>query len=317
MAQLLDPRDGEAFSDLPFTFAPANHGCGHRLMDAPWSAAHDLGFVYYYPARFAQAHIRLRHHLIGIEFEPGVARVQMNAGLSINHVVKVCSFYFMPAGSIVEVRKEHACEYLLVTLDPDLCSRLMPQLPRAGFLENVIDPAVTAEARNLRRDILCGEGARGAAPALAAAVVAALSREQVADLIAAPSSPMSPPRLKRALDYIALNFEKKILVDEIAAAVGGISSFHFAHVFRASLGQSPHQCILEHKLHQARSLLTETDQPIADIAYLVGFSSQAHMTDSFSRRIGATPSQIRRSAPSLLRAGRCPPPFVSRARQVA
>lgn len=47
-------------------------------------------------------------------------------------------------------------------------------------------------------------------------------------------------------------------------------------------------------------MLIETQGDIAGIAYAVGFSSQAHMTEAFSRRMGVTPAQLRRAAEMLV-----------------
>jgi AraC family transcriptional regulator len=107
---------------------------------------------------------------------------------------------------------------------------------------------------------------------------------------------ISSMRIKRALDFIEEHYTANVSVEDIASAAGGISAFHFAHVFRTAIGRAPYRCVIERKLHQARILLSETSDAIANVAYVAGFASQAHMTETFSRRVGVTPSQIRRTS---------------------
>jgi AraC family transcriptional regulator len=292
--------DAEAFLELPLTFAQGRNGSGATLSSAPWGQAHNLGYMFYYPTYFTQSHIKLRHHLIGIEYEPGVVRMQMGSGLTVDKIVKSRACYFVPAGSTVEVRKENACEFVLITLDPALCERLLPGLGVRGMMDNIMNEAVADAAFWFRSRLLRGEEVTDHVETLTRSVMAALA-QQLAGPVAAPEPVrISSARIKRALDFIGTNYAKKISVEEIATAVGGISAFHFAHIFRSSLGQPPHQYVLEHKLHRARTLLTETDHDIAGIAYSVGFSSQAHMTEAFSRRVGVTPAQLRRSVSKLV-----------------
>ncbi|MFC0691602.1 helix-turn-helix domain-containing protein [Paraburkholderia humisilvae] len=54
-----------------------------------------------------------------------------------------------------------------------------------------------------------------------------------------------------------------------------------------------------HTLRRAREMLAHELSSIAEVAYAVGFSSQAHMTSIFTRRLGVTPAQIRKSAARL------------------
>jgi AraC-like DNA-binding protein len=41
-----------------------------------------------------------------------------------------------------------------------------------------------------------------------------------------------------------------------------------------------------------------TDDPIADVAFTVGYADQAHMTREMRRWFGVTPAAMRRGAPS-------------------
>lgn len=286
--------EGEAFNELPVTFARKQDV--RLLGDAPWSGQHEFGSIYYYPMRVAHAHIKLHHHLIGFEFEPSVVRAQLNAGPLADLIVKSRSFYFVPAGSTIEIRKEHMCENVLITLDPEKCQKLLPELALVGMTENMTDPALTASVLAFRRDVLAGNPQPDALKGLIAALFRALETNLIKSSREVQPIVLSSTRIRRALDYIECNYAQRVSVNEIANAAGEISAFHFAHVFRSSIGRSPYQCVVERKLHQARQLLADTQDGLASIAYVVGFSSQAHMTETFARRIGVTPTQFRRTS---------------------
>lgn len=96
----------------------------------------------------------------------------------------------------------------------------------------------------------------------------------------------------KILDLIEARLHKDIGLTELADELR-ISSFKFSQIFKSTIGISPHQYILERRLHRAQSLLREKNSSLADIAYASGFSSQAHMTDVFRRRLGITPGKLR------------------------
>jgi AraC family transcriptional regulator len=280
------------FSELPRTFGSPKDTPGRRLSDAPWRVAHDYGVLFYCPASFGQAHIRLQHHLLGIELDPGIVRTQINSGPLIDSIQKSHSVYFIPAGTTIEVRKEQPIEFMLATLDPRLTNGLLPNTVCA--VGNIVDAAVSAKALELRRSFLVGGGASQLASQLVQ-IAAGVLRRFCQGALGPSNSQLNLSRVRRALNFIGANYSGKIAVEDIAGAVGGMSAFHFAHAFESTLGQSPYQYVLEHRLRRAREMLVVISNDIADIAYSVGFSSQAHMTETFSRRLGITPAQMRRS----------------------
>lgn len=78
------------------------------------------------------------------------------------------------------------------------------------------------------------------------------------------------------------------------AKESGYSRAHFVRMFRASLGQTPHQYILAQRIFRAQRMLKDGNQTLAEIAIACGFSSQAHMTVSFRHAFDITPGQYRR-----------------------
>jgi AraC family transcriptional regulator len=285
-----------AFTELPCTFRRLREASDRPLRLAPWRVVHDFGVLLYCPASFAQAHIQLHHHVIGIELNPGIVRIQFNSGPPVDSVLKSCAMYFLPAGSTIEVRKEQPIEFMLATIDPDLAARFLPAGDNLPLMQNIVDQALAAKSMELRRQLLRAEKPSHLATELVHMALHMLAPYFVQIGAQSDNSQLSSKRIRRALDFIGANFAKKISVEDIAGAVGDISPFHFAHTFASTLGQSPHQYILEHRLRQARELLTHTSNELADIAYMVGFSDQAHMTETFRRKVGVTPAHMRKLA---------------------
>jgi AraC family transcriptional regulator len=101
-------------------------------------------------------------------------------------------------------------------------------------------------------------------------------------------------RLHRVLDHIAEHLDENITVTQLAS-VACLSPFHFARMFRASMGIAPHRYVSQQRLERAMVLLAEGKQPLSDIALSSQFSSQASFNRAFRRATGMTPGEYRRS----------------------
>ena len=114
-------------------------------------------------------------------------------------------------------------------------------------------------------------------------------------LVSNKSAPLPKWRLKRAVDYIEANVTRPIYLAEISNAAG-LTRMHFAAEFRAATGCSPSNYILRRKVAHSRQLLLNPRLSIADVAAMMGFSTQAHFTVVFKRFVGKTPVRWRQSA---------------------
>jgi len=103
---------------------------------------------------------------------------------------------------------------------------------------------------------------------------------------------LAPLHAARIESYIDANLGRELGVAELAQVVG-FSSAYFLRVFTATFGRTPHRFVLERRIQAAAGLLRQPDMPIAQIAYTLGFSSQAHFTAVFRRQTGRTPGRSR------------------------
>lgn len=104
---------------------------------------------------------------------------------------------------------------------------------------------------------------------------------------------LSNGRLQSVLEQIERNLENRILVTELALSVP-MSPSQFSRAFKTVLGVSPQGYILERRVLKVQDLLEETSLSLAEVAYEVGFSSQAHMTSTFAKKFGITPGEYRK-----------------------
>ena len=73
-----------------------------------------------------------------------------------------------------------------------------------------------------------------------------------------------------------------------------VSSTYLAQVTKRIAGKAPKVIIDEYVVSEAQSLLVASTRTVQEIAYSLGFSSQAHFTKFFKKMVGCTPSEYRR-----------------------
>jgi transcriptional regulator GlxA family with amidase domain len=73
----------------------------------------------------------------------------------------------------------------------------------------------------------------------------------------------------------------------------GMSRAQLQRKLKALVNQSPMELVRTIRLERAADLLRQNAGSIAEIAYQVGFSSQAHFTRSFHEHFGAPPSEYK------------------------
>jgi AraC family transcriptional regulator len=94
---------------------------------------------------------------------------------------------------------------------------------------------------------------------------------------------------------ISASIEDPITIEDLANYCD-LPPSKFSKLFKAATGLPPYQYVLQRRIETAERWLKETNMAIAEIAYASGFSSQAHMTSTFSRALGVTPKQCRAQA---------------------
>ncbi|MET7699730.1 AraC family transcriptional regulator [Streptomyces sp. NPDC005485] len=84
------------------------------------------------------------------------------------------------------------------------------------------------------------------------------------------------------------------------AADLGLSRYQLLRAFRTTMGLPPYAWLAQHRVNRARPLLEAGLRP-AEVAGLVGFADQAHLTRWFRRVLGVTPAAYRNSVQDTAR----------------
>jgi AraC family transcriptional regulator len=108
----------------------------------------------------------------------------------------------------------------------------------------------------------------------------------------------SPRDRRRAVDaarWIEAHAHAQVSLAS-AASHAGTSPFHFLRQFRATLGVTPHQYLVQCRLRRAARLLSEIDKPVTDVAFEAGFGDLSNFTRTFTRAAGMSPGAFRRLA---------------------
>lgn len=104
---------------------------------------------------------------------------------------------------------------------------------------------------------------------------------------------LSPAAQRRVQLYVDANLAEPLHVDDLAERAG-LSPFHFARAFKASLGLTPRAFIEQRRLERAQVLLRESTMPLAHVAAEVGLGTQSRFTTTFRKATGITPAAFRR-----------------------
>jgi transcriptional regulator GlxA family with amidase domain len=80
------------------------------------------------------------------------------------------------------------------------------------------------------------------------------------------------------------------------ARIAHVSDAHFIRTFRATFGETPHRYLQRRRVERAAFLLRESDLPVTDICFDVGFNSLGTFSRTFSDILGESPSAYRARA---------------------
>ncbi|GJE04223.1 helix-turn-helix domain-containing protein [Methylobacterium isbiliense] len=100
------------------------------------------------------------------------------------------------------------------------------------------------------------------------------------------------PRMMLAIDkYIDDHLAEDICISDLAVLTG-LSPSHFAHCFRATVGDPPYRYLVGRRCDRAKHLI-RLGMPLAQVALEVGFSAQPQFSMAFRRLVGTSPSAYR------------------------
>jgi AraC family transcriptional regulator len=155
-------------------------------------------------------------------------------------------------------------------------------------------PAIRSALQHLWR--LCdeeGAPSRLLARAAGCEILAELCRLGGAALVPARGG-LAPSAQRRCLELMRARLSEDINLDELAAEAR-LSIFHFARMFKQSVGVPPRVYLTRLRVERACELLELTDLPVTEIAQEVGYSSNQVLARVFVKHRHMSPSDYRRA----------------------
>ena len=99
-------------------------------------------------------------------------------------------------------------------------------------------------------------------------------------------------RMLRARDEMDRRYAEPLDIPHLAA-VAHLSPSQFGRVFKAVYGETPHRYLQRRRVERAMTLLRQTDRPVTDIAWDVGFASLGTFSRTFATIVGCYPTEFR------------------------
>lgn len=201
-----------------------------------------------------------------------------------------------PAGQQIQARSiDSGKEFLVIDLKTSWIERNLTNTKGMDEYRYDVIPEAGTLARLIRSEFLRGSQDRLYLESLMMALVHLSGTYFAEDNQTASKESLSTAQVQLVDELIDSLLDTDINLERLASEVE-FSPYHFLRAFKHSFGITPHQLVIERRLARAREALRHSDLPIADIALNVGFSSQAHLSDMFKKRLGVTPGNYRKSA---------------------
>jgi len=207
-----------------------------------------------------------------------------------------------PAGIPIRWEWTSKLNFLMLTLAPAFLDRVaqatfgLETTPVQLWHEDGRhDPLINNVAAALLRELL---GIDAATPAFIEALATVLSVHLIRHYSEAGQTARELTPAHRAVSaavrFIREHYAQEVKLSDMADAAG-VSTFHLTRLFKKTVGMSPHQYLVEVRVHSAHALLASgAERPtLAEVAAAVGFADQSHLTRQFKRILGTTPKKAR------------------------
>jgi AraC-like DNA-binding protein len=114
-----------------------------------------------------------------------------------------------------------------------------------------------------------------------------------------PTQDLISSKVRGIVEYINANIDKKLEIEQLLQTTSWTKR-HLTRIFMQYLKISPYQYILNRKIEKASSLLKETDIPINEIAFDLGFQNYSSFCTAFKKVNEETPENYRKKHKHLV-----------------
>lgn len=99
--------------------------------------------------------------------------------------------------------------------------------------------------------------------------------------------------IKRALQYIEMNYSRDINISDLASYIG-LNRSYFSALFKQHLHMPPQEFLVRFRMNKACELMANPALSISDIARSVGYEDPLGFSKMFKKIIGLSPRQYRK-----------------------
>lgn len=197
---------------------------------------------------------------------------------------------------------------MLIQFSPDFAEKVAGLCPEFDAVGELFEDAkrgiefsgATAEAgRRLLRSIGAARGAQRLLMFLELMTVLARNPAERRTLSRAAPSPgqqtRSSEKIETAISYILEHSAQPIRLTQLSALCG-MEATAFSRFFKKQTGHTFARYVNCMRVHAACNLLANSDMPITDICFEVGFNNIANFNRQFVKICGRSPSAYRRDA---------------------
>ena len=239
-----------------------------------------------------------RHVIVQMRDSPWAERRNAN-GNWVEFPLERGSLAIVPSGPVPEVRLLTPCTMIICALEKNFTGEIALEIDRQPadgthfhIRDKPIEGLVDLMINESEASRPCALYSETLAHALALRFLLRGSSSE--HKLNVSVEPLPPRILRRVRERIEAELDTELSLASLAKE-SGYSRAHFLRMFRAAIGLTPHQYVLERRLSAAQKLLRQSKMLLVDIALQCGFSSQTHMNDVFRKRLGITPLEYRRN----------------------
>ena len=96
----------------------------------------------------------------------------------------------------------------------------------------------------------------------------------------------------QALNYLDNHYLEEITIDRLSSAMN-FSKHYLSHIFKEETGYSPMDYVISLRVNRAKTLLSNTDKNISEIALDCGYTDFSYFSKQFRKKTGIPPKQFR------------------------
>ncbi len=188
-----------------------------------------------------------------------------------------------------------ACSYFCLIVDTSLCQQNGIFVENMHFRERFQDERLFSLVFSIHEELQ--QKAlfyKAAVKSAAISVFVLLGRDHAVewnDYEKQASQNKKTEIVKKAIEYIRINFQEDISLDDVCGQTG-YNRYYFCHIFKEVTGQTILDYVNFVRCSHAKKLILSGSFNVAESAEQSGFRNQSYFTRMFKKHMGILPSQV-------------------------